>query len=148
MSSEKNNNSVLVNHKVNIKIKLALLWTSLMFLYIYADYFRLMTPEKLEKMMDLQTPMGPTTPELLVIFSGILIVPALMIVISIILPAKINRWLNIIIAALYASMSIMIISSSMGVEWQNFFVLFNVVELLVFTMIIIQAWKWPRTETL
>ncbi|THD67586.1 hypothetical protein E7Z59_07960 [Robertkochia marina] len=146
MSSDKIKHTPLTNTRVDIKIKLALLWTSLMFLYIYADYFRLMTPEKLDNMMNLQTPMGPTTPELLVIFSGILIIPALMIVLSIMLPAKINKWMNMVVATIYASMSVMIISSSMGVEWQNFFVLFNVVELLVFTMIVVQAWKWPRNK--
>ena len=66
-----------------------------MFLYIYADYFRLMTPGKLEAMMKLQTPMGPTSPGLLVTFSAILIIPALMTVLSIFLKPKINKGLNI-----------------------------------------------------
>ena len=68
-----------MDYSINTKIKLAILWTSLMFLYIYTDYFQLMTPEKLEKMISLQTPMGPTSPDLLVIFSVILIIPTLMI---------------------------------------------------------------------
>ncbi len=136
----------LTNYRINIKIKLAVLWTALMFLYIYADYFRLMTPEKLEKMMKLQTPMGPTSPGLLVIFSVILIIPTLMIFLSILLKPQINKWLNIIIASLYAGISVLIIVSGIDNEWQTFFVLFNFVEILVFAIIISQAWKWPRTE--
>ena len=136
----------LTNYRINIKIKLAALWTALMFLYIYADYFRLMTPEKLEKMMKLQTPMGPTSPGLLVIFSVILIIPTLMIFLSILLKPQINKWLNIVIATLYAGISILIIVSGIDNEWQAFFVLFNFVEILVFAIIISQAWKWPRTE--
>ncbi len=136
----------LTNYRINIKIKLAVLWTALMFLYIYADYFRLMTPEKLEKMMKLQTPMGPTSPGLLVIFSVILIIPTLMIFLSILLKPQINKWLNIVIATLYAGISILIIVSGFDNEWQTFFVLFNFVEILVFAIIISQAWKWPRTE--
>lgn len=148
MSKNNNSSKSLINYKVDIKIKLAALWTSLMFLYIYADYFRLMTPEKLEKMIKLQTPMGPTTPGLLVVFSLILIVPALMIFLSVFLRPKINKWLNIIVALLYACMSILIIVSSISSEWQKFFMLFNIVEVLIFSMIIFQAWNWQREENL
>lgn len=134
----------LTEYRISIKIKLASLWITLMFLYIYADFFRLMTPEKIEKMMKLQTPMGPTSPGLLVIFSVLLIIPALMIFLSVFLKPQINKWMNIIIALIYACMSILIIIYSLDNEWQTFFVIFNFIELLVFAMIIIQAWKWPR----
>ncbi len=144
MSKSNNNSKSLIDYKVDIKIKLAALWTSLMFLYIYADYFRLMTPEKLEKMIKLQTPMGPTTPGLLVIFSLILIVPTLMIFLSVFLRPKINKWLNIIVALLYTCMSVLIIISSISSEWQKFFVFFNIVEVLIFSIIIFQAWNWQK----
>ena len=146
MSLEKTSPHPLNNYNINIKIKLACLWTTLMFLYIYADYFRLMTPGKLEKMMQLQTPMGPTSPGLLMLFSVILIIPALMIFLSVFLKPLINKWLNILMAFLYAGISILIIFSGIGDEWQAFFVFFNIVELLVLVMLISQAWKWPRAE--
>ena len=117
-----------------------------MFLYISADYFQLMTPEKLEHMIRLQTPMGPTSPGLLVVFSVILIVPALMIFLSVFLKSKINKWLNILTATLYAGISILIIFSSLGSEWHLFYVLFNLVEVLVFSLIIWQAVKWPKAK--
>ncbi len=146
MSANHTNPKSLSNFKVDIKIKLAALWTSLMFLYIYADYFRLMTPEKLEKMIQLKTPMGPTTPGLLVTFSVILIIPALMIFLSVFLKPQINKWLNIIIAVLYTCISLLIIKSSIGNEWQTFFVIFNILEVVIFVIIIVQAWKWPKVE--
>lgn len=146
MNAEKSRPKSLIDFRINIKIKLAFLWTALMFLYIYADYFRLMTPGKLEKMIELQTPMGPTTPGLLVIFSSILIVPALMIFLSIFLKPQLSKWLNISIAFLYSGISLLIIVSSINNEWQTFFVIFNLVEILVFAMIIFQALRWPRAE--
>lgn len=136
----------LNNYSVNVKIKLAALWVALMFLYIYADFFQLMTPKKIEKMINLQTPMGPTSPEILVIFSVILIIPTLMIFLSVFLKPQINKWLNIIIALIYASMSILIIVSTIGDKWHTFYVLFNFVEIIVFAVIISRAWKWPREE--
>jgi len=144
MSVKRTSSKSLTNYNVNIKIKLAALWTALMFLYIYADFFQLMTPKKLEKMIDLQTPMGPTSPEILVIFSVILIIPSLMIFLSVFLKTQINKWLNICIAALYASMSILIIVSTLGSEWHTFYILFNLIEVFVFAMIIYQAWNWPK----
>ncbi|WP_445385825.1 DUF6326 family protein [Robiginitalea sp. IMCC44478] len=146
MSKKKTPPESLTNYRINVKIKLALLWTSLMFLYIYADYFQLMTPGKLERMIALETPMGPTSPALLVVFSTILIIPALMIFLSVFLKPQINKWLNILMAFLYACISILIVITSFGAEWYTFYVLFNLIELLVFILIIAQAWKWPRTE--
>lgn len=146
MSVKRSSSKSLTNYDINIKIKLAALWTSLMFLYIYADFFQLMTPKKLEKMIDLQTPMGPTSPEVLVIFSVILIIPSLMIVLSVFLKTQINKWLNICIAALYASMSILIIVSTLSSEWHTFYILFNLVEVFVFAIIIYQAFNWPKVE--
>ncbi len=148
MSTKKTSPKSLANYRINIRIKLAFLWTALMFLYIYADYFRLMTPEKLEKMMKLQTPIGPTSPGILVTFSVILIIPTLMIFLSIFLKPQVNKWLNIVIAFIYAIISILIIVSGFEDEWQTFFVIFNFVEILVFAIIIFQALKWPREEYL
>ncbi|MFQ3174669.1 MAG: hypothetical protein ACI8W0_001793 [Flavobacterium sp.] len=146
MSLKRTSSKSLTNYNVNIKIKLAALWTALMFLYIYADFFQLMTPKKLEKMIGLQTPMGPTSPEILVVFSVILIIPSLMIFLSVFLKTHFNKWLNISIAALYASMSILIIVSTLGSEWHTFYILFNLIEVFVFAMIIYQAWNWPKVE--
>ena len=35
----------LEDFKVNVKIKLSVLWTSVMFCYIYEDYFELYVPK-------------------------------------------------------------------------------------------------------
>jgi hypothetical protein len=134
----------LENYSINVKVKLAFLWTSLMFLYIYADYFELMTPGKLEKMMQLKTPMGPTSPDLLIIFSILLIIPALMIIFSIFLAPQLSKWANLVIGVIYAGISILIIISSIGSEWQGFYVLYNFIELFVLLTILIQAWQWPK----
>ncbi|MBK6263416.1 hypothetical protein JKA74_00100 [Marivirga sp. S37H4] len=136
----------LINYESNIKIKLASLWTTLMFLYIYADYFELKTPGTIENMISLKTPVGETTPELLIIFSIILIIPSMMIFLSIFLKPLMNKWLNIIFGFIYAAISILIIISGIGNKWQGFFVLYNIVEVFIFSTIIWQAWKWPKTK--
>lgn len=136
--------SGLRDFRVNVRVRLAALWTSLMFLYIYADYFQLKAPGVLENTINLQTPVGPTTPQVLLGFSVLLIIPSLMIFLSVFLPPKTSRGLNIGVALFYAAISILIIISGIGDAWQAFFVLFNVIEVFLFALIIRQAWKWPR----
>ncbi len=139
-----NQTNQLSNPKVNLKTKLACFWATLMFLYIYADYFGLMTPGHLQDMMKLETPIGPTTPGILIGFSILLIIPAMMIMASVLLRPTINKWLNVAVAIIYAIISVLIIIGDMGNRWMGFFVLYQFVELFVFAMIIIHALRWPR----
>ncbi len=137
---------MLVDNKVNIKSKLAVHWASLLALYIYADYFEMKVPGKIEQMINLQTPVGNTTPGLLVIFSLILIVPTLMIVFSVILKPRINKWLNIAIASIWSFMSVLIIVGEIRDigGWYSFYLLYQFVELFVFASIFWHAWHWEK----
>lgn len=52
----------LDDRRIPVRLKLSLLWSSLMFCYIYGDYFGLYQPGKLQQMIDGQMgPLGPTT---------------------------------------------------------------------------------------
>lgn len=42
----------LEDFKINIRIKLSALWTSVMFCYIYGDYFELYVPEKVQGLLN------------------------------------------------------------------------------------------------
>jgi len=42
----------LENFKINIRVKISALWTSVMFCYIYDDYFELYIPKKVEGMLN------------------------------------------------------------------------------------------------
>ena len=137
---------MLANYTINIRTKLAFLWATIMSLYIYADFFSLMTPNKIQRMMDLETPLGPTTPTMLIGFSILLIIPALMLPISILLRPILSKWLNIIIGFLYAVISVLIIISDISSEWMAFFVLYQIIELFIFFIIVKLAWKWPREK--
>lgn len=139
-----NHKFVLEDIQVNIKYKLASLWATLMLLYIYADYFELMTPGKLEKMIALKTPVGPTSPQILISFSLLLIVPALMVTLSIFLKPILSKWLNIIFSIFYGFISILIIVSEFGSKWHEFYVLYNMVEFIILITIFYQALKWPK----
>jgi hypothetical protein len=135
----------LEDFKVNVKIKLAVLWTSVMFCYIYEDYFELYVPKKVERIISgenfLASPMT--------LFAGalLLIIPALMIFLSIVLMSKLSRLLNIIFGALYTALMLWI-ASNYSDKWLAFAVFFALVESIITSIIVWYAWKWPRQSQL
>ncbi len=70
-------------------------------------------------------------------------IPALMISLSVALPAKINRWANIIIATVYIPYTLFNLA---GEAWMHM-VFGAVVEVVLLCITICYAWKWPRIET-
>jgi Family of unknown function (DUF6326) len=96
--------NVLQDTPVDVKIKLAALWPSVMFCYLYADYFGLFVPGRLQKMLAGQIPpLGPVTQGVLVGTSAMMAIPAVMIFLSVAPRASLNRWLNIVAGALYTA---------------------------------------------
>jgi hypothetical protein len=126
---------------VNIRMKLAGLWTSLMFCYIYCDYFELYQPGKLQGMLAAKTALGPVSQGVLMGMSALLLIPSLMIFLSLALPATFNRWLNVAMGLLYTVVMVLAIQGA----WR-YYVLFGIVEMLLTLTITWYAWKWPRIE--
>lgn len=52
MNSNNKTATVLEDPKINIKIKLSGLWTSILFLFIYVDHFGLFVPGVIEKIIE------------------------------------------------------------------------------------------------
>ncbi len=134
------NSRPLEDIPVPVKLKLAALWTSVMFLYIYADYFGLYVPGALQKMLDGQMPpLGAVTQGVLLGTSLMLAIPALMIFLSVALKPGLSRWLNIVFGVVYT----LIICITMW-NWQ-FYILYGVLEIGLTGLVVWYAWKWPRT---
>ncbi len=142
MNAQKTQQSVLEEIKVNVKVKLATLWMSLMFLIIYLDYFHLYMPSKIEDIQTGRVFEFDITQGFLLAALASVTIPALMIFLSVVLPAKVNRWTNIIIAALYITYMLFNLA---GEAWIHM-VFGAVVEVVLLCLIIRYAWKWPRIE--
>jgi uncharacterized membrane protein len=131
--------------KVNVKIKLAVLWTSVMFCYIYEDYFELYVPKRIERIISGESLLN--TPMKLVAASWVLIIPALMISLSILLRPKLSRLFNILFGTLYTALMLWI-ASNYSDKWLTFAVSFAIVESIITAIIVWYAWKWPRQSQL
>ena len=132
---------MLENPKVNIKIKLALLWASVTFCYLYGDYFELYTPDKVNSLITGENVLD--SPTKLLIASIILAVPSIMVGASIILKPRINRVLNILFGLLFTLMTLFVGINSMT-EWYSFYVFLAFLESIITFLIVWYAWKWPK----
>ncbi len=143
MNTQKTPQNALEEIKVSLKLKLATLWASFMFLYIYVDYFHLYMPSKIEDILTGIVFEFDITQGFLLAALASVTIPALMIFLSVALPAKVNRWANIIIAAVYIPYTLFNLA---GEAWMHM-VFGAVVEVVLLCLIIRYAWKWPRIET-
>jgi len=140
MSTEKQNQ--LVDIKVSLKIKLAMLWASLMFLYLYVDYFHLYMPGTIAAIQAGKVFEFKLTQGFLLAALASMTIPALMIFLSVVLPAKVNRCTNIIIAGVFVPYTLFNLA---GEAWIHM-VFGAVVEVVLLCLIIRYAYKWPRIE--
>lgn len=128
------------DYKINIKLVLSALWASVMFLYIYGDYFELYVPGKTEGLLNGQNLLN--TPYKLLFATIILTLPSLMIFLSLIMKPKWNRILNISIAAFLTLFTLLVGASSLS-EWRIFYVMLSFLEAILTAIIVWKAWHWP-----
>ena len=142
MTRKKISKNGLEEIKVSVKVQLAMLWASNMFLYIYVDYFHLYMPNMIEDIRKGKVFVFDITKGFLLAALASMTIPALMIFLSVTLPAGINRWLNIIIAAIFIPYTLFNLA---GMAWVHM-VFAAVVEVVLLSLIIRSAWKWPRIQ--
>jgi hypothetical protein len=137
-----NEMSTKILEDIRVNVKLAALWASFMFLYIYVDYFHLLMPGSIEDILAGKVFAFDVTQVFLLAGLASVTIPALMIFLSAALSAKVNRWTNIIVAAVYIPYTLV---NLVGEAWIHM-VFGAVVEVVLLLLIIRYAWKWPRIE--
>jgi hypothetical protein len=134
---------MLEDLRMPVQAKLAAAWTSVMFLYIYVDYFGLYKPGFLDDLLAGVVFGFDITPTLLTIFLALIAIPALMVMLSMTLPARVNRTINLVVATLYIAVSVF---NAVGESssWSYFYGLSIGLEVLLLAFILRSAWTWPR----
>lgn len=129
--------------KINVKLKLASLWVSFMFLYLYVDYFHLYMPRSISDMIAGKVGDFQVSQAFLFVVLAAVTIPVGMIFLCVALPAKINRLTNIIVASVHVPYMLFNLT---GVVWIHM-LLGAAVEVILLGFIIRYAWKWPRINT-
>jgi hypothetical protein len=142
MDSIRKTSTVLDDVKIHVKMKISGLWVSLMFCYIYGDYFGLYKPKKLQGMLEGKMgPLGPTTQGVLLGTAVLMAIPSVMVFVSLVLKPNVNRWVNIVLGVIYT----VIMLITMPGAWA-FYVFLGVVEVALTVLIVWYAWNWPKHE--
>jgi len=133
--------SALEDRRMPVQAKLAAAWTSVMFLYIYVDYLYLYKPGTIDDMLAGVVWEFQISQALLTIFLALMAVPSLMIVLSVVLPARANRVINLVVASVYIPYSAFELA---GESWTFFCGLGVGLEVLLLAFVLRWAWTWPR----
>ncbi|WP_367852247.1 DUF6326 family protein [Rhodanobacter lycopersici] len=128
--------------KVPVRLKLAALWTSVMFCYIYGDFLGLYRPGDIKGILAGEGLLGPASQGSLLVVAILIAVPAVMIFLSLALPPRLTRWLNILVGALLTAIVLMTIPGS----WV-FYVFLSAIEVVLQSLAVWYAWRWPRALT-
>lgn len=128
--------------KVNVKLKLASIWTSFMFLYIYVDYFALYMPSKIDDITKGKIFVFDITQGFIFIALFLATIPMFMIFLSLVLPAKKNRLTNIIVAIILIPYMLFNLA---GEAWLHMYFA-AAIEVVLLCLIIGYAYKWPYNE--
>ena len=129
--------------KVSLKLKLATLWASFMFLYTYVDYFHLYMPGCIKDILVGKVFVFDITYVFLLVAMIFVAIPTLMIFLSVALPDKVNRWTNIIVATVFIPYMLFNLA---GEAWMHMYFA-AALEVALLGLIIRYAWKWPRVES-
>ena len=124
---------------INPRIKIAALWASMLFIYAYVDLFSLYRAD-VRADIEAGEVFGFTIGQgFLLGVTVYILVPSLMVFLSLVLPAKVTRTANIVVAVLYA---ITVAGSAIG-EW-NYYILGSITEAALLAGVVYYAWTWPK----
>ena len=136
-------NSALTGPPIPVQAKIAAAWTSFMFLYIYVDFFNLYKPGVVDGILNGLVWKFDVSPTLLTFMLASVAIPALMVMLSMTLPARVNRATNLVVASLLIPYSAFNAAGATW-EWASFYGLSIGIEVLILAFILRSAWTWPR----
>lgn len=129
----------LEEYRPPTKVKLAALWASTMFCYAYGDYFGLFVTGALTDMnRGIMGPLGQATSGVLVGVALMMAVPSLMVALSLLLPARLCKWVSVILGIAYTAIMAVSMPGS-----EPFYMMLGVIEIALTLAITIIAFRWP-----
>ena len=131
--------------KVHVRLKLSALWASLMFCYVYCDYFELYQRGKLQGMLQgRMAPFAPASQGVLLAASVVMAIPSVMVFVSLVLRPSADRWVNVVVGSMYSAIMLAIVAAP-GV-WM-FYRFMGTVETVLSLLIVWHAWTWPKSPS-
>ena len=136
--------STLEELRLPVRAKLAAAWTSLMFLYVYVDILNFFKPGVIDDILAGIVHEFDTGPTFVALALTLMTIPSLMVLLSATLPARLNRIVNLVVAALFIPVTIYNVAGEESWAYAYFYGLSIGLEVLLFAFILRSAWTWPR----
>ena len=133
--------SALEDLRMPVQAKLAAAWTSVMFLYAYVDIIAFFKPGTIDDILVGIVWEFDVSQVFVIIALSLMAVPILMVFLSMTLPARANRLMNLIVAPIYVVVSAF---NALGESWTYYYTLSIGLEVIVLALIVRYAWTWPR----
>jgi Family of unknown function (DUF6326) len=124
---------------VNVRIKIAGLWTAMLFVFAYVDLFSLYRPDVRADLEAGEIGGFPVNEVFLLATTAYVLIPSLMVFCVLVLRPRLNRIVNIVLALLYAAS---IVAATIG-EW-TYYVVGSLIEAALLAAVILYAWTWPK----
>ena len=126
-----------------VRARLAAAWTSFMFLYLYVDYLAFYKTGFLDELLAGRVHEFDIGPAFVGSALTLVAVPSVMVVVSAVLPARVNRAVNLVVAVLLVPVTVY---NAAGESWSYayYYGLSIGLELLLLAYVLRAAWTWPR----
>jgi hypothetical protein len=130
--------------QLDVKLVICALWIAMLFVFAYVDILGFYRADVLNAALDGEiATTGFTVNQTFLSLTLInILLPTLMVVLSLLLEARINRIVNIVVSLLYM---ISIIVSCIGETWA-YYIVGSVIEAMLLVAIVRSAWKWPSSQ--
>jgi len=124
---------------VNVRAKIAALWASMLFVFVYVDLFSTYRAD-FRADLDAGKISGFTVNQtFLFATTAFVVIPSLMVFLTLVLRPRIDRIANLALSGVY---TLIIIGGAVG-EW-SYYLLGSVVEVVLLAGVGYYAWTWPR----
>ncbi|MCU0295647.1 MAG: DUF6326 family protein [Candidatus Nanopelagicales bacterium] len=128
---------------VNVRLKISAAWTAMLFVFVYVDLFSLYRADVRADIAAGEMSGFTIGQTFLLSTTLYIVVPALMVFLTLVLPAGVSRMTNIVLAVVYA---LTIVGAAVG-EGNYYYLLGTAVEVLLLAGITYVAWTWPRVPS-
>ena len=134
-----------IDAKPPVRTILSTLWTSMLFVFAYVDIFGFWRADVIRGALAKTGPVSGFVIDqrFLLLTTIYILIPALMIAATMLMPARITRMVNIGVSAVYL---VSVIASIIGESWA-YYLVGSAVECMLLLVIAVVAWRWPREAT-
>jgi hypothetical protein len=112
-----------------------------MFLYVYVDILAFFKPGTIDDILVGRVWEFDISQGWVLGAMALMTVPALMVFLSLALPARVARLTNVVVASLYVPVSIF---NTVGETWNYYYWFGAILEVALLLLVIRYAWSWPR----